>query len=313
MLKHFGWLFLAISFFITSINHAYAENLSIGASIVGGTMHIISSAVAKIITDKVPGLNVAAQNTTGPQGNLQLIERGEMKIGIATNLVLKEAAEGKAKWTMGKPLTKWRTILVVYPAYLQWITTDSKLKYVHDLNGKTVNVSAPGAGSDVAGTLVHDALGIKITKNHNVTSNGLNLLRDGRISAVLVGQGYPAPSYTDLQMTTNATMLQMTPEEVDTVVTKVPSLSKAVIPANAFKRQSEPLNTVSYWCSIVVSEDLSDDIVYNITKAVIENRDTIVAATSAGKDFQAENIQYAFGQVHPGAIKYYEEHGIKIK
>ena len=286
-------------------------NLAVGSSIVGGTIHIMGTALAKIISDNVPGVYATAQNTSGPQASLQMIETGEMKIGIVSNPMIYDAMEGKVQWTMGKKFSEFRTITVLYSSQFQWFAIKPELKYVHDLNNRILNVSAPGATSDQVASLVNDIIGVKLkSKNHSTTSTGCDMLRDGRLDAVCVSQGFPAPSFTDLQITTDGRLLQMTPEEVQMVVEKAPFLNPYDIPANTYKNQSEPLHTVALWNVIVVSKDLPDDVVYQITKACAENKDAFAAAAAVGKGFMAENIQYALGPIHPGAAKYYKEAGI---
>lgn len=68
-----------------------------------------------------PGVYATAQNTSGPQASLQMIETGEMKIGIVSTPILYDAMEGKAKWTMGRQFEQFRTIAVLYSSQFQWI------------------------------------------------------------------------------------------------------------------------------------------------------------------------------------------------
>ena len=203
----------ALTLMLPAASGAADLNLAVGSSIVGGTIHIMGTALAKVISDHVPGVYATAQNTSGPQASLQMIETGEMKIGIVSTPILYDAMEGKAKWTMGRQFEQFRTIAVLYSSQFQWFAIKPELKYVHDLNGRILNVSAPGATSDQVGSLINDIIGVKLgSKNHSTTATGCDLLRDGRIDAVCVSQGYPAPSFTDLQITTNGRMLQLTPE-----------------------------------------------------------------------------------------------------
>ena len=301
----------ALTLMLPAASGAADLNLAVGSSIVGGTIHIMGTALAKVISDHVPGVYATAQNTSGPQASLQMIETGEMKIGIVSTPILYDAMEGKAKWTMGRQFEQFRTIAVLYSSQFQWFAIKPELKYVHDLNGRILNVSAPGATSDQVGSLINDIIGVKLgSKNHSTTATGCDLLRDGRIDAVCVAQGYPAPSFTDLHITTNGRMLQLTPEEVEKVVKAVPFLSPYQIPANTYKQQPEALNTVALWNVIVVCRDLPEDVVYQITKACVENSGAFAAAAAVGKDFKAENIRHAFGPIHSGAAKYYREAGI---
>lgn len=306
-------ILLSLTFLLPSTARAGDLNLAVGSSIVGGTIHIMGTALSKLLTDHVPGVNATAQNTSGPQASLQMIETGEMKIGIVSNPILYDAMEGKAKWTMGRKFDQFRTIAVLYSSQFQWFAIRPELKYVHDLNGCILNVSAPGATSDQVGSLINDILGVKLKdKNHSTTATGCDMLRDGRLDAICVAQGYPAPSFTDLQLTTDGRLLQLTPEEVEKITKAVPFLSPYQIPANTYKQQNDPLNTVALWNVIVVSKDLPDDLVYNITKACAEHRDVFVSAAAVGKDFAPENIRFAVGPIHPGAAKYYKEAGIAL-
>jgi uncharacterized protein len=60
---------------------------------------------------------------------------------------------------------------------------------------------------------------------------------------------------------------------------------------------------------LVVREDLSEQLVYDITKAIFENTDKIGHAKA--KLIKAENALNGVGiEVHPGAQKYYDEKGI---
>lgn len=304
---------LALALIVPTTARAAGMNLAVGSSIVGGTIHIMGTALGKVISDHVPGVYATAQNTSGPQASLQMIETGEMKIGIVSNPILYDAMEGKAQWTMGRRFDQFRTIAVLYSSQFQWFAIKPELKFVHDLNDRILNVSAPGSTSDQVGTLINESIGVTLkSKNHATTATGCDMLRDGRIDAVCVSQGYPAPSFTDLQITTDGRMLQLTPEEVDKIVKTAPFLSPSQIPANTYKQQPVPLNTVALWNVIVVSRELPDDVVYQITKACVENTDAFAAAAAVGKDFKGENIKFALGPVHSGAARYYKEIGIDI-
>ena len=59
---------------------------------------------------------------------------------------------------------------------------------------------------------------------------------------------------------------------------------------------------------LVVRDDLSEDLVYDITKALFENMDKVQHAKA--RLINAENALNGVGiDVHPGAQKYFEEKG----
>lgn len=58
----------------------------------------------------------------------------------------------------GQTVRAVRTIAVLYSSQFQWFAIKPELKYVHDLNGRILNVSAPGATSDQVGSLINDII-----------------------------------------------------------------------------------------------------------------------------------------------------------
>jgi hypothetical protein len=63
----------------------------------------------------------------------------------------------------------------------------------------------------------------------------------------------------------------------------------------------------------IAHKDLPEDLVYAITKAVLENNAQMVKGHAAAKETLAENWnRNAFLPFHPGAARYYKEKGINI-
>ena len=59
--------------------------------------------------------------------------------------------------------------------------------------------------------------------------------------------------------------------------------------------------------------DLPDDLVYQLVKAVFENQPTLLKAHSTAAETVPQNVlKDTFLPLHPGALRYYREVGIKI-
>ena len=80
----------------------------------------------------------------------------------------------------------------------------------------------------------------------------------------------------------------------------------------SFKGQKGPTKAADFGTNLIVHKDMPDATAYAITKAVIENRDAIVAEHKAMAGFVAkdawrpENVGIP---LHPGAVRYYKEKG----
>src|SRR5699024_5100770 len=74
----------------------------------------------------------------------------------------------------------------------------------------------------------------------------------------------------------------------------------------------EDVETVAVLALIVVTEDLSEDAVYEVTKALYEKSDDIADAKAdeSSIDRAVDGIGM---EMHPGAQKYFDEEGIEAE
>lgn len=307
-----------LAVFLIGLSTTAAEarnwNFSIGTSTLGGSMQIMATPLSKLISDKIPGVYASVQNTPGPQANIQLMEVGEMQMAFCSTPVAYEALTGTG-WAAGRKYSQFRTILVVFPSYFQLVTTDQTgIKTYQDMTGKRVHTSIPGTTPDITLLAASDVLGLSFKERHPVnTGPAADMLRDGRLDVVSCTMGIPTPFIMDLQATLDGVhLVDLSKEDQEKISAKYPYLAKSQIPANTYKNQSEPVNTFAVWNFVMVHKDVPDDLVYEITKVALTNLPEFAAAASIGKDFKAENIKYAIGPIHPGAIRYYKEIGIDV-
>jgi uncharacterized protein len=72
-------------------------------------------------------------------------------------------------------------------------------------------------------------------------------------------------------------------------------------------------HTFGMYSFVVVNEDLPDDLVYKIVKAVFEHHQDLVDAHPAAKETIPANVDRdTFLPFHPGAVRYYREIGVDI-
>jgi len=66
------------------------------------------------------------------------------------------------------------------------------------------------------------------------------------------------------------------------------------------------------WNEVICSSDLSDDVAYMLTKAAFACQPQVARAHVGGETLLPENVAYITIPLHPGAIRFYEEIGIKL-
>ena len=80
----------------------------------------------------------------------------------------------------------------------------------------------------------------------------------------------------------------------------------------AFISDDETASTVAIMATFIVTNDMSEDQVYEITKNLWEKQEEIAIAHAKGKEMSKDTAAAAIGNVplHPGAEKYYKEIGV---
>ena len=88
-----------------------------------------------------------------------------------------------------------------------------------------------------------------------------------------------------------------------------PYYVKAVVPGGMYANNQEDVQTFGVKASLVTSEKISDDVVYNITRAVFENFDNFKTLHPVFSSLKKEDMvnQGNSAPIHSGALKYYKE------
>lgn len=287
--------------------------LTLGTASVGGTYFIYGGVVASLLTEKL-GINVSTQQTQGPNQNVMLVDSGKIELGMTTLGIALQALEGQAPWTQNTKFTNIRAVFPMYDTPFHFITTaKSGVKSVADLNGKAVGVGPKAGTPGTYFPMMFEALGIKATIRNGSASDMVGQLGDGLLDAFAFAAGLPIASFTEIEAQRPVRYFTFTPEQLATLKQKMPELSDATIPKGTYKTLGEDHKTLGVFNFFIVHKDMGDDLVYKITKTVLESNEALVKGHGAAKETLIENwSKNGFLPFHPGAVKYYKEKGIKM-
>ena len=140
----------------------------------------------------------------------------------------------------------------------------------------------------------------------------VNLMQDGHVDVVTVFTSTPSAPIITMNVRPGIRLLSIDPDHLDKLLKEKPGFKKTVIPAKTYKNQDYQVTTLGSWCNIFTSSDLSDELVYRITKAIFENIDEI-HAVGAQTRLMSVDINYDGNKipVHPGSKRYYSEKGVR--
>ncbi len=284
--------------------------------LTGGTSGVyypLGAALSKVYSEKIPGIRPSVQATKASVENLNLLQQGKGEIAFTLGDSLAMAWEGNEEAGFRSKLTKLRGVTAIYPNYIQIVASqDSGIKTLADLKGKRLSVGAPKSGTELNARAILQGAGLSYNDLGKVEylpfNESVELMKNRQLDATLQSAGLGVSSLKDL-----ATSIPITVVEIPaSVVEKVGApYVKASIPANTYTGQANDVQTAAVVNYLVTRSDLSDDLVYQMTKAVFENLPELTAAHSAAKEIKLESAMSGMPvPMHPGAERYFKEKGI---
>jgi TRAP transporter TAXI family solute receptor len=292
---------------------AKAQFINVLTGGTAGVYYPLGVALSKIYADKIPKSRPSVQSTKASVENLVLLEAGKGEIAFTLGDSLVFAWQGNKDAGFDKPLKKLRGIAAIYPNYIQLVATAaSGVKTLEDLKGHSLSVGAAKSGTELNTRAILDAAGMSYKDLGKVEylpfAESVDLMKNRQLDATLQSAGLGVASIRDLASTNDINVVAIPAATVNKIGAPYVSVT---IPANTYKGQGAPVETAAVVNFLVTHEGVSDDLVYQMTKAMFENLDTMVAAHSAAKDIKiAEALKGMPVPLHPGAARYYKEKGL---
>jgi TRAP transporter TAXI family solute receptor len=175
-----------------------------------------------------------------------------------------------------------------------------------------LSVGAPKSGTELNARAILAAAGIKYENLGKVEylpfAESVELIKNRQLDATLQSAGLGVASIKDLANSVEIIVVEI---PADVVKKAGPPFQAGVIPANTYQGQTAAVNAALVQNYLVTRSDLSDDVVYNMTKAVFDNIPDLIAAHAAARSIKLESAgKDSPVPLHPGAAKYFKEKGV---
>ena len=272
-----------------------------------GTYYPLGGTFAELITDNA-GVKTTAEVSQASAANMTALQEGEGEIAFVQTDIAFYATEGTLMFE-GQKVDAVSALGALYPETIQLVTlADSGITSYEDLKGKKVSVGAPGSGTYANAEQLLEIHGLKMD---DIDAQNLDFgestegIQSGQIDAAFITAGYPTGAVEALNATNKVNIIPVSDEKADELIKKYPYYTKDKVPAGTYGLTSE-VPAVSVLAMLAVKKDLSEDLVYDITKAIYDNTDKISHAK--GEFIKAETGLDGIGiEIHPGAQKYFDE------
>ena len=279
-----------------------------------GTYYAFGGVVGTELANAVEGTTFDVQSTGASLANIRLVAGGEVDMAIVQNDVMDYAYNGTNLFD-GEAITGFSSMAACYAEVCQLVVAaDSGINSVADLAGKNVSIGDAGSGVEFNARQILEAYGLT-TDDIKVQNLGFgdsaDAVKDGKIDAFFCTAGAPTTAIMELATTKGIKVIDITGAEAEKLIADYPFYTSYVIPAGTYSGQDADVTTVAVKATYIVSNDMSEDLVYSLTKALFESKDAITAGHAKGAEldttYAVEGVSVPF---HPGAQKYFEEIGV---
>ncbi|WP_323373861.1 TAXI family TRAP transporter solute-binding subunit [Plantactinospora alkalitolerans] len=264
--------------------------------------YAVGQSLAGILNRELPDVTASVVVTAASAENVSLVSSGQAELGFTQADILPVAAPAGAGMS---------AIARVYDDLLHLVTrAQGPIHQLEDLRGRRVAIGAPGSGTAVtAGRLlavaeVDDDLAETLRLG---IDDSVAALRAGKIDAFFFSGGLPVKAVADFAAETSARFVDLG-QWVEPLRRSYREVYVGRdIPASAYG--TEPVTTVAVPNYLVVATALPEQLVYDVTRLLMQRRDELSGAHPAAARLNAQSaITTTPLALHPGAARYYQTH-----
>lgn len=313
MFKHLG-IGLAIALPLTVASMANAQSrVTFKSAKSTSSYYQMSVQIAEAIKKGSGGKMIVTVEES--QGSVQNVKEAAKRTGnyvFTTPPVLVKLAQKGLAMFKGKTDPKYNDIRALFPIpslTMHFVLrADSGVKAFADLEGKTILIGKGSFGArEGAKYLKLFGLEGKV-KLANVELNAaVSALKNKQIDGFVTAGSYPAPNVIEAAASTGITVLSLSDEQI-----KKTKRTRLVIPAGTYAGVNSDIVTTSLPVVAHTTTAMDDDTAYALTKTYWSQKTDLGKAAAWWNGVSGAMLANVYGKLHPGAVKYYDEAGIKV-
>jgi TRAP transporter TAXI family solute receptor len=288
--------------------------LSIATAQLGGGTYNSGLAVATAANLGMDTYKVEALPTSGVIESARMLRDGEAEIATLGNDVVFELANAKGRFE-GEGLDDVSVILPQFATYVNIVVpAKSDIKTIEDMKGKKIGVGNPGSAGYNLITHILRAHGLNEGDYEEIALSAAEQtasLKDGHQDVFGFYTTPNSPAIVELATTVDCRWIDINKEKWDAYAEANGLPFEVVVSPDEYKGMEGEVLMLSGTQWFVTKKSSDEEMVYEFTKAFLENFDAAVQMVASIADIKTllPNNEPVV-EWHPGAIRYLKEAGL---
>lgn len=292
----------------------------------GGLWSLVGTGLDAAVKAEIPGSTITYQTSSGGLANVPQVMSGSCTFGMANDGDLAFATAGTEPFDA--PVEGLTAVAVLYDwAPVWWIArADFAEEYgIEDLSDLAeakppvrLVFNRRGLLTSAITESTLEALGVSIedieewggSVQYQASEEQTGLMQDGRVDMLANTLFEGHRSLAQMSDSVDLKLIEVPDEAAQAVIDEY-GLQPWTISAEANPWGDEAVKTVTTSIILFTRADVSEELVYNVTKAMIDHPEKMAAVSAAMERFAPEGMTAQdVVPFHPGAIRAYEEAGL---
>lgn len=292
--------------------------LSVATGGTGGVYYPYGGGLAKLISEKIPGVQATAEVTGASIDNLKLMQQGRANLAFTLADTLAEAVKGTGPFAATGAVPA-QTLAILYQNFTHIVALEGTgINTIRDLRGRTVSMGSPGSGTELIASRVLEAAGLDahrdISRQALGVAESVNAIKDGKLDAFFWSGGLPTPAVQDLAMTSGIRLKLLPNAEFASALSAkygAGLYGEAAIPARTYRGVIEDVPVITVGNLLVAPASMPEPLAHDITKLLFDEQHALIAIHPEARHLApATGPQDSPARFHPGAQRYYRVRGL---
>jgi len=300
------------------------ESETIDITMLGGSptgvWYMVTTGISECVSKTYPG-SIVQITPGGGATNPTRIGRNEIETGMTHNILALAAKKGEEPFD-----EKYENITSVasfYSSAFQFVV-DEKVgitsfdEIIDNKMKLRISIDKPGSSAQVVFLRMLEEYGVTLEemeswgceiyfKNFEDSSS---MFSDGLIDGFGINTLTPAPPIVESSIGKDMVLLDMNMEKMESLKEKF-GYSIYTITADTYDFLDKDVPTLAATSILIASENVDEDKIYKLTKAIVDNIEYMHDVHSALSKITSKSLTENLGvDMHPGAYRYYKEMGI---